>query len=1314
MTDVKKFIQQYLKINKNIEENKIILEINNIKIKLRPYKNLYSSAEREYKKIINDINIYLIRNIQYENESIQNEENEENESIQNEENNLLKKILEQKKIHNFIKLYVLKKYYKKIDSVNLSKKVEIKKLSAVNSSVKPQILFNSKIVELTNNIEKKKKIILQKNLKIKEIEEKNTELELNLSKITKYNDEQKLKFEKLIDEQKCDKEFYEKENKIFSETKVDLLKQIELINENIKEQKEEILRINEQLRFNRDELSKKNQEILDMKQYIQQKEIDQVNMIQNIQQKEEEIQYLRQQEQQTTLNIEQLTTNITLRTIEVLENIKKKEEELLSLKENIKIKEEELLSLRKDIDIKKKELDEKDILICNELENNKKKLKNLNDQLSKNKKVKLSILKQLRNVEKKNKKLKDENKKLKEKIDNYDQIIKERGLTINKLEKKIRSWKLEIEKKKEEISREKKQNELLNLEILRKEEDIINLQKINSKLEDKNKENEKIFLENIQKFLREIGSDDDDNLEDQKLENFISLLETFSTKYKDLEKKIKSLIKNIEEKDIVINDQECNIEELRILLEKNNEPKLIEDFKENLDAIQNPIERKYSLNSKYQSIHYLLLLGNFNENFSPNNDEFSKLCEKKITQEDSKIPKKIIEKANNIGYKLGSPDWNGVKVIISENENGDNILIDKNNKLYYSFFLPNGIEIILFNDENTYPVYNFLYNTYKTYLAAYNFSLKYKSRIKAIDFPNTQEYEYVRLNINRNTSDFKPPESPDLEHIYKVAYSYGYIYGTKKYGILDVEPILEGEFKLEKHCGFRLHNGITVLFFEDYTIKYVCPDNYIWMNYKDLYNSKFKLLYKVLKKTRNMIEMVNQIEKKTISFFSSGTKNIVSSVLSLPYALYNLLGKKSTSIKQDDSDSSEEEDDDNYYKEQEFCENEEYKESWSFKNRKRSFENSLFWIDYRRKEREYCNSKEKEEKYKNMTTEEIKNKVKDLSHEEKMKFFKYLSHEQLVKYLRNMTNEDIKDILQKFSYEGKINFFNYLTHEQQIEYFKNMTEEEIKNTLKDLSYVQQKYFFNYLNLEQIKKYFENVSDQDIECILNDISYIELKIFLNYLSEERYLKYKKELTNRDKEYCDDQEIRKYRRGLTNKQINEALTNLSFDQKRDFIYDLTIEQLREFYKDKDFLWIKQRLDNFKLNSRKNTIKIISLPQRYAYEKTLTEEEKKILREDMTKEDIEETLKDFSLEDKKRYLSTLTFMQRYVYEENFDEKIKKFLRDDMNIEEIQNTLKWLSSKKNSKRYLSTLTPEKNCQIEELLGKQSSDSDDFGEFDF
>jgi len=114
-------------INLNLENNKLVTEIKKLTAKLRTNKKLFSDAEKEYKFIINKINIDLLRTIMYEQkirfydyDNILFDFSINDDDMSLRQNILLKRLIDQKKMRNVIKYLILKKYCSKLNSIKSS------------------------------------------------------------------------------------------------------------------------------------------------------------------------------------------------------------------------------------------------------------------------------------------------------------------------------------------------------------------------------------------------------------------------------------------------------------------------------------------------------------------------------------------------------------------------------------------------------------------------------------------------------------------------------------------------------------------------------------------------------------------------------------------------------------------------------------------------------------------------------------------------------------------------------------------------------------------------------------------------------------------------------------------------------------------------------------------------------------------------------------------------------------------------------------------------------------------------------------------
>jgi hypothetical protein len=114
-------------INLNLHNNKLLIEIKKLTARLKTNKNLFSIAEKEYKSIINKININLLRTIMYEQkirfydyDDILFDFSINDDDIGLKQNILLKRLIEEKKMRNIIKYLILKKYCSKLNSIKSS------------------------------------------------------------------------------------------------------------------------------------------------------------------------------------------------------------------------------------------------------------------------------------------------------------------------------------------------------------------------------------------------------------------------------------------------------------------------------------------------------------------------------------------------------------------------------------------------------------------------------------------------------------------------------------------------------------------------------------------------------------------------------------------------------------------------------------------------------------------------------------------------------------------------------------------------------------------------------------------------------------------------------------------------------------------------------------------------------------------------------------------------------------------------------------------------------------------------------------------
>ena len=126
------------KYNNLLQQNKkIIDEINIMKIKLQTNPNLYSAAEIDYKKITKKIDIPFLRRLMHEQQININNDNVlidfsiEDNNVNLVQNILLTKLINQRKMHNLIKFFVLKKYCSKLNTEEVNK-------SKIKSESKPK------------------------------------------------------------------------------------------------------------------------------------------------------------------------------------------------------------------------------------------------------------------------------------------------------------------------------------------------------------------------------------------------------------------------------------------------------------------------------------------------------------------------------------------------------------------------------------------------------------------------------------------------------------------------------------------------------------------------------------------------------------------------------------------------------------------------------------------------------------------------------------------------------------------------------------------------------------------------------------------------------------------------------------------------------------------------------------------------------------------------------------------------------------------------------------------------------------------------
>jgi hypothetical protein len=826
MINIRNIITKYLNKNSYQNDKTILNKINEMKIILKSHPKLYKDAEHEYTIIINKINIPLIKSIieqkVYIEDEIEDEIQDENDDNTNSvQNILLKKLIEQKKIHNFVKFEILKKYCGMID--------EKKKLSEIKpSEIKPSIvssekktspktkMFNLKIKKLNLEITKKKKIIKEKNVLIEQLEEEKIELKKKIEIAEKVYAQKKIE----DDEQKCkDEEIYRD-----FEKKIKLLEE-ELSTINI-EVRNLIINIEEMDKL----LNKKDQEI-----------IGKIREIDDKDKKIGEIEILIHKIEEDIIEKEKLMSNIE-------EKLSQRDELIREKDELIREKDNELKEKDELIREKENELKEKDSEICRNFEMREiqsKRLRQLENKLSEKKKKILKINSLLKEKE-------IEKKKFLEKIKNRNRLI-------NTLELKIHKWKGINSSNLEKIEKERQNNQTLKIELSVEKENIKSLQKLikqlehNRNLEQKQETSIKDeLLQQINKYeddIRkydmllsehgEINSKEISRLQElnsnimRDLVSFHEQLKNLEIKNEEKECEIIRLSNEICLKDIDLDEQKCFIQE--ILSDSQKKINEFEKVRKKLEKI-NTTNRFYSINSLLSDVRIINdLWSNPEENPSPDTDTITSLYHNLTTKfnQPDYIPEKIKNKATKFGYNIGNTLWSIWTVMPRLSKQETFLLRCSENKLYSSFFFYNGIEVVFYNDDDDEPVYNFLSESFSSYDAAFNALQKYFKRENEPDFPNIKEYDFVRLNIEMINL------TGENLLIDIAAAEYGYQKGSEKYGIFDVKPIVNTDY-----CGFILKNKIQVRFYKDYTVKYVIRNSEEIDNYEDIYNRNFSMLYK--------------------------------------------------------------------------------------------------------------------------------------------------------------------------------------------------------------------------------------------------------------------------------------------------------------------------------------------------------------------------------------------------------------------------------------------------------------------------------------